>query len=259
MQSGSSVTNLGGYGINIALADAGGSPAFISRTSYYFSCPGSDITQIGADAETPTALGDRVLGLFASLAFPKDSNGSWIPLSPTETSYHALARSANSQVQIVLASPDAHINDQVNLVVAGAGGQVLSGGVLANVSDFFAHYSMLTDRVNVISPSVRVITLAGLVIVVRQNQLVAAQTALQSALAVYFSGLDPGKPFTINPRIEHGYIVSLAQSVGALRGSDVALTINGVTGDLVLPVAANAYESPQWTQSVSSAFVWVTE
>jgi len=255
-----SVTNLGGFGINITLANgASGNPSFIAGTYYYFSTPGSDVTQVGRDQETPTELGARVRGLWPSLAFVKDSAGNWIWTSPTVNAYETLAKSASDQVKIAFAKTDATVNNKVKIYIA-AQGDLVPSGVLSTVSAFFNSRSMLTDLPEVLSPTKRTITLAAVTVTVKQGQLATAQGALQTALKNYLGGVDPKVVLGINGRVDRAYILSLIRNTtGVVKVSDVTLTINGVAADLQLPVTAGAFELAVWTQAVASDFTWVTE
>lgn len=255
-QSGSSASNLGGYGINVALSDNSGSPAFIQGVVYYFTNPGSDVIQVGADVETPQALGLRCRGLWPSLAFPKDANGNWIPTSPTENAYATLARSANTQVRLAYVAPDPRINNKVNIVIAGQGGAPLSPLVVANVQQFFNFYSMLTDLPTVLTSTGRAIVLAGLNITAKAAQLASAKAALTLRLQAYLGGVDAATPITINPLIDYDYIIALARTTPGVTKVGGTLTINGGASDLQLPITAGAFEAAQWSQSAAAAFTW---
>lgn len=261
-QSGSSVTNLGGFGINIALNDNGGNPSFVVGTSYYFSTPGTDITQVGATIETPQALGVRVAGMWPLLAFTTDANGNFVPpASPTQNAYLALALSSNANVVIAFATQDPAVNNLVRLYVCGQGGAILPASVLASVQTFFNSFSMLTDQVTVLSPTARAITLAfsSGSITVKNSQLASAQDSLQDSMQAYLGGVDPSQPLGVNGLVDYDYIISLIRRTpGVVRVPVGTLTINGSAADLQLPVTAGAYEVATWTQQVLNAFSWVT-
>jgi hypothetical protein len=257
-QSGSSASNLGGYGINVTLSDNSGSPAFVQGAVYYFTTPGSDIIQVGADVETPQALGTRCRGLWPSLSFAKDGNGNWIPTSPTSSAYQALALSANSQVRLAYVAVDATVNNKVNIIVCGQGGAPLSPLVVANVQTFFNAYSMLTDLPTVATSTARAITLGGLSITAKTAQLATAQAALTQRLQAYLGGVDAATPISINPLIDYDYIIALARTTPGVTKVNGTLTINGGTTDLQLPLTVGAFESAQWTQTAATAFTWST-
>src|SRR6185295_4853142 len=154
-----------GSSMTVTLTDNSGT--FVQGDAYYFQTPGRDITQVGADAETPQQLGTRCRGLIPALAFAKDSNGNWIPGSPTASAYTTLALNANSQVRIVLVRTDPAVNNKVNIIIAGQGGIPLLSSIVANEQAFFNSFQFDTDRVAVATTTGRAITLAGLTITVR--------------------------------------------------------------------------------------------
>lgn len=259
-QTGSSVSI--GDGMTLTLADNGGNPSFLLNETYYFTTPGSDITQIGADVETPQALGARCRGLIPAIAFPQDSNGRWIPTSPTASGYETLVRNANSNVRIVLIQTDGTINNKVNIVIAGNGGAPLATADVANMQSFLNAYSMVTDLPVVSTSTGRTITLGGLTVTCRSAQLTAAQTALTRALQIYFGGLDPLTPISINPLIDYDYILALVRTTPGVThvSGTLTLTTSGgtVTTDLQLPITPGAFESVQWAQTAATAFTWST-
>lgn len=256
---GASASALAGIsGLNVTLSDNSGTPGFSAGSIYYFTTPGSDITQVGADVETPQALGTRCRGMWPSLAFAQDGNGNWIPMSPTQSAYVVRALSFNSQVRIAFVSLDPTVNNKVNIIIAGQGGAPLAPAVVANGQSFFNAYSMLTDLPIVQTSTGRTITLAGLTIIVKAAQLSAAQAALTLRLQTYLGGVDTAAPLSINGLIDYDYIIALARTTPGVTKVNGTLTINGVAADLQLPVTAGAFESAQWTQSSITAFSWGT-
>lgn len=251
-----------GDGITVTLADNSGNPSFLLNSVYYFTTPGSDIIQVGADVETPQALGARCRGLIPAIAFPQDANGRWIPTSPTSSGYETLVRNANANVRVVLVTPDGTVNNKVNIVIAGNGGAPLAPVDVANMQQFLAAFSMLTDAPNVSTSTGRALTFGGLTIVCKSTQLVAAQTTLTQRLQTYLGGLDPATPISINPLIDYDYILALARTtpgVTKINGTLTITTTGGtVTADLPLPITPGAFESAQWTQSSATAFSWST-
>jgi hypothetical protein len=256
-QTGSTATNLGGFGIIVTLADNGGNPAFVAGSVYYFNTPGSDITQVGADAETPQQLGLRCRGLIPALAFAKDGNGNWIPGSPTSDAYTTLILNANSQVRVVYVGQGS-VNNEVLLVVAGQGGAPLSSGVVANVQAFLDSFAFVTDLPVVSTSTSRAITLGGLTITCKSAQRSSAQAALTLRLQKYLGSVDPATPLGINGTIDYDYLISLIRTTPGVTKVSGTLTINSTTTDFPLPVTAGAFESALWTQSAASAFNWAT-
>ena len=255
--TGTTATNLGGYNIDVTLADNSGNPSFIFGTMYYFQCPGSDIIEVGRDIETPQDLGARVAGIYPSLAFAKDPNGNWIPVAPTMTGFEALARSSNDAVKICYVKTGS-VNGQVIVYVAGQGA-LLTTAELANVAAFFAHYNMIAQTVVVAQPTLRTITLGALTIYVLSGQLAAAQDQFKTSLGTYFGGTDPVEQLNPNGLIKHGYLVKLIEQLpGLVKFTDSAMTINGAAVDLQLPITPGAVEMASWVQTAIQAATWVT-
>jgi hypothetical protein len=256
-QSGSSITNFGGLGITITLANNGGNPAFIVGTVYYFTTPGSVITQVGRDRESPQDYGARCKAKIPIFSVSLDANGNPVPISPTESGYVYLARKSSTQVKIAFVAAGV-VSGEVRLLVAGQGAP-LDAGTVASIQSWFNSRSMLTDSVIVLSPTQSVITLGGATVTVRQAYKTSAQQSINRALALYFGGVDPVRPLSVNPRIDHEYIASLiTNTTGVTNVSDVSLTINGVAADLQLPLTPGAYEIPSWTQDIATALTWAT-
>lgn len=255
-QTGSTATNLGGYGINVTLADAGGSPNFARGVEYYFNTPGSDITQVGADAETPQQIGARVRGIWPSLAFTKDDQGNVLPASPTMNAYEALARSSNEQVRVVTIQPDRYVNNRLDIVCAGQGGAPLSPGTVTNIQQFFDAFRMITDKPFARTSVARTIELAGLSIDVPAGLRASAQASMTQRLQIYFGGSDPGAALSINGFIDYDYIISLVRTTPGVKRVRGTLTINDEAIDLQLPVTPGAFESARWNQTSDEAFAW---
>lgn len=257
-QSGAGASNLGGFGIGVALSDNGGAPAFPEGIVYYFDTPGSDITQVGADVETPQQLGTRCRGLIPALSFPKDQFGQWIPASPTADAYTTLVLNASSQVRIVYIETGI-INNQLFIVIAGQGGTPLPAGVVATVQAFLNSFAFLTDLPVVTTSVPRAITLGGLTITAKASQLGTAQSALTLRLKNYLGGVDPAAALNINGIVDYDYLIALVRTTpGVLRVAGT-LTINGGTTDFQLPVTPGAFESASWSQpSSTAAFAWAS-
>jgi len=253
---GNSVSVLLGFNITVTLTDNGGAPSFAAGSVFYFATPGSDVTQAGAAAETPQALGLRCRGLWPTLGFAQDGFGNWIPLSPTLSAYQALALSANSQVRVAYVATDLVVNNQVNIVIAGAGGAPCSVAVVANVQAFFNYFSMLTDKPVVVTSAARNVVLGGLSIFCKQAAIATAKPAMTNRLQTYLGSIDPAVALGINGRIDYDYIIALVRTTPGITQVSGTLTINGGAADLQLPVAPGAYESPSWSQAIDSAFNW---
>lgn len=256
--TGATATNLGGYGINVTLADNAGDPAFAAGVVYYFATPGSDVIEVGRDKETPQELGARCRALWPLLAMVADEAGNSIPVSPTASGYELLARAASKQVKVVSISIGS-VNNEVNVSIA-AQGALLPSSVLAAVQAYLDAYQMITDRPVVLSPTTRTITLGAVTVTVRAGYLASAQAEIQRRLQLYFGGVDGQNQLTINGLIDHGYVASLIRTApGVKRITDTTLTINGAAANLQLPVTASALELAVWSQEVASVFSWRVE
>lgn len=243
---------LGTTNIRITPSAGTGTPPFVYGTKYYFSCPGTDVVTVGRDEETPQELGTRSRAVLPLLAFPKDSAGNPIPISPTAAGYEALARSASSQVKICLVRTDASINQKVHVVVAGQGA-TLATSAIATLQAFFDALSFLTDLVVVESAATQAITLGAVTVTVKQAQLAAAQAEIQRKLAAYFGGVDASAPLPPAGLIERGYVIGLIRmTAGVTNVTEGTITINAATADYQLATDTIA----TWSQQVSSAFTW---
>lgn len=257
-QSGATVTDLGGFGIDIDLDDNSGDPAFVAGSFYYFNTPGSDVTQPGRDLETPQELGARCRALLPNLALLKDDEGNFVPLSPTQSAYELIARQFSDQVKACFVGTGT-VNNHVNVCVAGQGA-LLAPSTLAALQTAFVSRNMITDYVVVSSPTLIEILLANLIITIRSGMRAAAQTDVQRWLQLYFGGVDGKKTLGPNGRIEHGYVGSLIiNSVGVIRINDTAFTINGAAADLQLPTVPGALQMAKWSQAIATAAIWVEE
>jgi hypothetical protein len=247
-----------GSGITLTLADNSGNPSFLLGEQYYFTTPGSDIVQVGADVESAPVLGARCRGLIPAIAFAQDSNGRWIPLSPTASGYETLVRNANANVRVVLIQPDGTINNKLNVIIAGNGGAPLSAADVANMQQFLNAFSMTTDFPAVQTSTARAITLAGLTISCKSAQLVAAQATLTQRLQTYLGGVDATVALNINGLVDYDYIIALVRTTPGVTHVSGTLTINAAAADLQLPVTPGAFESATWSQSAATAFTWAT-
>lgn len=257
-QSGASVVDVGGTGVTITLDDDTGDPAFSAGTFYFFNTPGSDVTEPGRDQETPQELGLRCRNLWPLLALIKDSAGNFVPVSPTQSGYELLALSASSQVVVAYVQTGS-VNNEILICVAGQG-VLLPPAALAAVQDYFRSRNRLTDYVVIVSPILREIEIADLVITVRAGMLATAQAAVQRALQIYFAGLDGGSKLKPNGRIDHAYVASLIRrATGVEKVNDTVFTIEGTAGDYQMPAVAGTIELAQWQQTAAIDFTWVEE
>lgn len=213
-----SVTNLGGTGINIDLVDGmTGTTSFVDGDTYLFNTPGSWITTQGSDAEVNIALALRCQDRWSSLSNIQ-----------TEGYYELITRSVptvGSQVTQVIVLPDADINNKVNIVVAGPEG-VLPPGTIADIQSYVTPRAIGTDYPTVVSPAVHDTTVA-FTATVQASLLSAAQDAVDTVVTNYVN--ESG----INPTIRLASIIELAmEQVGMIDVAD--LLIDGVAANLTL-------------------------
>lgn len=213
----SSVTNLGGVGINITFNNGVSGTSFVFGDTYSFNTPGTWITQQGANAEADSATGARCRSRWASLS-----------AIPTSNLYYLLATSTpgvGAQVTQCVVLPDVTINNKVNIIVAGPGG-VLPGATISAIQAFVSLYSRLTDNPVVQSPTQLNITLAG-TITLLASQAATAQTAIQVAMTNYINAVG------INGTIRVSSIVELVMQIAGVV--DISgVTINGSASNLTL-------------------------
>jgi hypothetical protein len=270
-ETGSSSVNVGGSGITLTLADAGGSPAFVLGTLYFIRTPGTDVISLGRDDETPAELGARSRGIIPLIGFPKDANGIILPLSPTENGYEALVRSMSDQIVTVLVSISATIDNRIDIIIAGQGA-VLPSSVIASVQLGLDALGMLTDDPLVQSPTPREINIKGEPAVsnvtsihVKAAQLVAAQLSLQNAFASYFGSTDMSSPLGVNGKIKRARLVSLISDTAGVTETDADTTLQigyddgSYAGtDLQLPISAGSFELADWSgEDVALLFNWI--
>jgi hypothetical protein len=234
----SSVTDLGGDGIDITLVNGGSGTSFVEGDTYLFSTPGSWITTQGGDDETNDALKTR------------DRN-RWSSLSDiaTEEYYELLARSTpsvGSQVTQVIVLPDADINNRLNITVAGPEG-ALPGGTVTAIQAYVSSRARITDNPVVQSPAGVDITLAA-TISVSFAQLSAAQDAAQTAMIDYVNSVG------INGTIRISKIVELVMEITGIV--DISgTTINAVAANFTLG-SMSTFEVGELVLPLS--FTWVT-
>jgi hypothetical protein len=239
----SSLSNIGGLGINVTLANGSTSPSFLTNDLYSFTTPGTWITTQGRDEESDTALRTRSKNRWPSL-------NSYGASSPTLGFYDLLVRESSTQITQTRVQTDGTINNLVWIVVAGQGG-VLPPAVVSDADAWVKKRVPLTDFPKVISPSIRTVTLAGAVVVEREKEA-TAKAAAEAAVRTY-----------INTTVGINGTVRLAEIVDALMTVDgivdvTGLQINGLAANLSLPVVVGAFELPSWTQAIATALTWTT-
>lgn len=212
----SSVTNLGGVGINITFV-AGTGTSWALGDSYTFTTPGSWITQQGNDQETDAALATRCRNRWASLS-----------VIPTQSLYQLLATSAptfGSQVTQYFQFPDAVINNKINIVVAGPGG-VLPSTTITGLQAYITPRSRGCDNPVVQSPTSLNVTLAGTVTCLA-SQLATVQTSIQTAMTNLVNAAG------INGTIRLAVIEQAIMNVAGVIDI-TGVMVNGVAANLTL-------------------------
>lgn len=216
-----SLTNMGGYGINVTLVNGGSGTSFVVFDTYSFSTPGSWITEQGADAETNAALATRCQQRWSSLS----------PI-PVRDFYALLATSTpnvGSQVTQVVILQDQVINNQVNILVAGPEG-ALPGGVISLIQEYVNIRVPITDRPVVQSPVELDVTLSA-VITVAAGSLSTAQTSIQAAMTNYIQSVGINGTIRIAAIIDEIMDVDGVIDVDGveINGSATNLTLGGVS------------------------------
>jgi hypothetical protein len=213
----SSVSDIGGTGINITLTDNSGGTPFVIEDEYLFSAPGSWITQQGSNVESNQALATRCQNRWSSL-----SN------IPTESYYELVVTSVpgvGSQVQGVIVFPDSEVNNIVNVVVVGPQGP-LPPATIATIQAFLTPRAIGTDYPVVQSPGVHPTELS-LTVTVTASLLTAAQAAVETAINAYFDQLP------INPTVRLASITELVMlQTGVIDCTNVLL--DSMAANLVL-------------------------
>jgi hypothetical protein len=212
----SSVTNLGGTGINVTFT-AGTGTSWALNDSYTFTTPGTWITQQGNDQETDLALANRCRNRWASLS-----------LVPTQSLYQLLATSAptyGQQVTQVIVIPDGTINNKVNIVVAGPNG-VLPGATISGLQAYITPRARGCDYPVVQSPASLNVTLGG-TITALATQLATVQPAVQAAMTNLINAAG------INGTIRIAAIIDAIMNVAGTVDA-TGITINGVASNLTL-------------------------
>lgn len=224
----SSVTNLGGFGINITFVNGASGTSWVSGDVYAFNTPGSWVSTQGSDIESDTALQARC-------------KARWSSLSPVPVSnlYRLLATSTpsvGSQVTTVIVQPDATISGQVNMVVAGPSG-VLPPATVASIQSYVTPRVPGTEKCVVVSPTTTNVTLAG-TITVTAAYLSTAQAAISAAMTTLVNAVGINGTLRLSQIIDAVMDVSVTDAVTAQSVKPVvditSVTINGSAANLTL-------------------------
>lgn len=251
----SSLTNIGGTGINIALNDGTGGVSWVEDDSYEFSTPASWITSQGADAQSDVSLASDCRNRWATVRIvdsetTEPNEDRLAP--PTKGFYELLAKrtpNIGAQVTQVFTVPDATINNKVNIVVAGPGG-VLPAATIAAIQEWITPWARGCDIPIVQSPTTTPVMIA-LAATAFVSQLAAAQAAVSTALLDYIAGI------VVNGTIELGEIITIVRSTAGVARINVAsVLINGVAADLVLG-SSTTFVLPQYPPTLNIA--WSTQ
>jgi hypothetical protein len=223
----SSLTNLGGLGIDVTLEEGVSGTSWAQGDIHAFHTPGNWIFNQGTDDETDAALTAR-------------ARARWSSLSPVPVSnfYHLLVTTmpgTGQQVTTVIVQPDTVVSAQVNIVVAGPFG-VLSPSAIAEIQEYVTARVPGTERAVVLSPTIRSVTIAG-AITCKATLVESVQAGVETALINYIDSVG------INGTVRIAAIIDVIMDVEGVV--DVTgITINGVAANLILPVVANGYEFP---------------
>ncbi len=232
-----SLTNLGGYGINVTLTNGVSGTSFVDGDTYLFNTPGSWITTQGSDVEVPATLAARCQNRWSSL-----SN------IPTGSFYELLAQSVpnvGSQVTQVIVIEDSDINNKVNIVVSGPEG-ALPPATVALIQAFVDPRAIGTDWPTVQSPSVHD-TVIAFTATVQASLYATASGTVETSIDDYVNGS------AINPTLRIARIIDLVMNVnGLIDVSDV--TIDGEAENLTLGDASTFVVASLVTLSIT----WVT-
>lgn len=211
------LSDLGGYGIDVELVDGVSGTSFFVGDTYLFNTPGSWITTQGSDVE-------------ASLVLAQRCRNRWPSLSNIATAgyYEGLAQSVpsvGSQVTQAISLPDEDINNKVNIIVAGPEG-ILPPATIAIIQAYIDPRAIGTDWPTVTSPSQEEIEVGGTVTVLAAN-LATATEAIAAALNTYVNGTQ------INGTLRIAAIIEIIMEVaGVVDVEDV--TINGSASNVTL-------------------------
>ncbi len=251
----SSGANYGGSGMDIFLNDSTGTHPFVAGDLYYFSTPGTDVTQPGRDAETAQQLGARCYAILPSFGFAKDGAGNWIPFEPTSNAVAAITRSLSDQVAIVLVRNSTTVNDVVKIVIAGQG-LLLPTATLSAVQAYWTLFGGSTGIYQVSAPSQLAITLDSATVKARATTIAQSKAAAQKAVAAYLTGVDPKNRLNIGDGvavIDRSYVMSLIRTAAGVTHLDDGLLINTYATDLTLPLDTLA----TYAGDVATSLTWI--
>jgi hypothetical protein len=251
------LANLGGSGITLTPANNGGSPAFVKDTTFYITAPGTDVTQVGRDAETPLELGARWRAVYPLLSFARDAAGNAVPISPTLSGYQVLVLTAFPEVKTCLVLTSNSVNNEVNIYVAGQGA-LLPSSVVAQVQAFLNAFQMLTDFPVVAAPSIDAIALGSGTVKVHSAQAASAKAEAQRRVGIYLAGVDAAAPLPFGGLIDRSYLISLIRSTPGVTHVDDALTIGGSNGTAATDYQLSAHTMPTYAGDVGSSLAWQT-
>ena len=233
----SSLTNIGGVGINVTLSNGAINPSFVTGDSYSYTTPGSWITSQGSDIEADTALATRCRNRWSSLS-----------AIPTQSLYQLLATSTpsvGSQVTACTVVPDPLINDKINVIVSGPGG-ILPGPTITTIQAYITPRRRGCDNPIVQSPSTLAVTYA-FTYTVPVAQASAAAAAITTALNTYTASIPVNGTIRIASVIEAVMVVA-----GVVDCSGV--TINGVAANLTLG-GVGVYVLPVYPPTINATAV----
>lgn len=245
------VSDVAGLSVDLTFDDNGG--YFIAGDVYYFSWPGTDVTQVGRSAETPQEIGLRVRAQQPLLAITRDEAGVPLPISPTVTAYQALVLQAFTEVKLCLVKTSSTINNALTVYVAGQG-SVLSAATIASVSNFLQSLGAISDNITVASPATQAITLAAATVKVKSAQATAAKAEAHRRVSAYLAGVDTVAPLPIAGLVDRSYIISLIRTTPGVTYVDDALTINTFATDYQLASGTMA----TYSGNVGTSLTWTT-
>lgn len=237
----SSLSNIGGTGVNVTLTNGASGTSFVENDTYLFSVPGSWITTQGSDVESDASLAGRCRNRWPSLSS-----------IPTQGYYELLVTSVptvGSQVTQVLPRQDPVVTNKINLVVAGPAGP-LPGGTISTIQSYVTPRAIGGDNVLVVSPSTQALTFGG-TITIDVAQLTPATNAITTAMNDYVASIP------INGTVQLSEIIALIRAIpGVLNVNVSSVTINSAAADLPLGTLTTNV-MPQYPPTLS--FTMVTQ
>ncbi len=197
--------------LNFTNDGGGANPSFVVGDRYYFTSPGTPITQQGVDPETDAALLARCLGRWTDpTATPDEKHRVWAKAaSPLVTRVHVSADTKPGYYDVSIAG-------LVN---------PLAGGVVSAVQLYIDQHEGIGNVSTVAAASVVTVTPTGTAFV-PAAQLSLVQSAASGAWNLYVNGTDIGGVVRI------AVLEQILMDAGA---SDVAgLQLNGSSSNLQL-------------------------